>query len=458
MRVIVCGAGQVGYNIAAYLARDKNDVTVIDTNAALIKEVNQELEVKGIVGHAAHPDTLEQANAHEIDLIVAVTTFDEVNMMICQVAHTLFNVPKKIARIRNQIYTDPAFGNLFSREHIPIDTIISPEVEAAKSIYQRLKTPGTTNIFPLADDKVYMAGVICNKTCPLLNTQIKQLPKLFPNLPIVLSLIIRDGKIIIPSLNDQLEVGDEAYFFTDKEHIKRALSAFGHEETEARHIVILGGGNVGLTLIDKILTENKKINIKLIEYNEERAKEISKTLPDIIVLNGDGLKEEIMKEANINNAETLVAVTNDDETNILGSLLAKQSGCERVITLINNPSYTSLISSLGIDAIVSPRQSTISTIMQHVRRGRIKELHSIYDGAAEIIEAEVPKNSDLINMEIGQLDLPKGVIIGMIVRNDAVIVPTTNFKIQEDDHMIIMTRAESTHKVESMFTIQVDIF
>jgi trk system potassium uptake protein TrkA len=458
MRAIICGAGAVGHNIASYLAREKNDVIVIDTNVDLIAEINTSIDAKGIVGHAAIPDVLAQAGAQEADIIIAVTDSDEVNMVACQIAHSLFNVPKKIARIRNQSYADPAWGNLFSRAHIPIDIVISPEKEAAQSIYKRLKTPGTTNVYDMADGLVQLAGVICKDNCPLLNTQLKQLPKLFPNLPIVICLIIRDGLVIVPNEDDQLIEGDEAYFFTDTEHLKRSLAIFGHEEKEARHIVILGGGGVGVNLLEDLLEENSKMNVKMIEYDADRARYLSEHHPNVIVLHGDGLKEEIIREANIQNAETLVAVTNDDETNILGSLLAKQHGCERVVTLVNNPSYTSLINSLGIDAIVSPRLSTVSTIMQHVRRGRIKELHSIYDGAAEIIEAEVSESSDLVNMELRAVNLPDDVIIGVIVRNDTVIIPTPNTTIQPDDHLIIMTRSEHTNQVEDLFTIQVDLF
>lgn len=459
MRVIICGAGQVGYSIAAYLAREGNDVTVIDNSPHVIDRINNDLDVNGILGHAPNPETLSQAGAGEADLIVAVTQHDEVNMIACQVAHSLFNVPKKIARVREQDYLAPAWANLFSRSHLPIDKIISPELEVARAANQRLRTPGTTNVYTLADGAVHLTGVICTDCCPVINTQLRQLPTLFPNLPIVVCLIIRGSEIIVPNENDQMLAGDLVYFFTDADHLKRAMAAFGHEEQEARNIVIMGGGNIGLSLAKLILDEHIGVNLKIIETSAARAQYLSEMLPSVVVIHGDGLQNDIIQEVNMAKTETMIAVTNDDETNILGSLLAKQHGCERVITLMNNPNYTSLVTPLGIDATVSPRSSTVSTIMQHVRRGRIKALHAIHDGEAEIIEAEVPETSNLVNMSFADLELPKDVVVGMVVREDGtVILPTPECVIQPLDHVIMMARAGQAQKVEKLFTIQVDLF
>lgn len=458
MRVIICGAGQVGYSIAAYLAREENDVTVIDTNPELIAQINEDLDVNGIVGHASMPDVLERAGASETDLIVAVTHADEVNMVACQVAHSLFNVPKKIARVRAQSYLDPVWANLFSRSHMPIDAIISPEIELAHAINERLLIPGTTNIFSLAGQRVHLAGVICHETCPLINTQICQISSLFPGLPIEIALIMRGNRIMIPGENDQVMPGDEVYFFTDTAHLQRAMAAFGHEEKTARNICIFGGGNIGLYLAKVLQQSQKKISIKIIEKNEERARHLSEELQNIIVIHGDGLQQEILEEANIAETETLIAVTNDDETNILGSLLAKQYGCERVITLINKPTYRSLVGSLGIDAVVSPRASTVSTIMQHVRRGRIKAVHTLRDGVAEVIEAEILASSSIANKMLGDIDLPEGVIIGAIVRDDEVLALSSDLTILPGDHLIVLAKAGSTRDVEQLFTVQVDLF
>lgn len=458
MRVIICGAGQVGHSIASYLAREDNDVTVIDIDTSLIGMINEELDVNGIVGHASKPDILARAGAADADMIIAVTHTDEVNMVACQVAHSLFNVPKKIARIRDQAYRDPAWFNLFSRSHMPIDVIISPEVEVAHAINQRLSVPGTTNVVPMADGKIYLVGVACDKACPVINTPLRQLSSLFPDLSIEVVAILRGNKAIIPGSEDQMLTGDEVYFVVDARHLNRAMAAFGHEEPEARRILIIGGGNIGAGLAGLIRQEHKNTRVKIIEIDPDRALEISEELDDTIVLQGDGLHKDILEEANIAQTETLVAVTDDDEANILGSLLAKQFGCERVITLINKNIYTPLMNTLGIDATVSPRAITVSRIMQHVRRGRIKAVHNLRDGFAEVIEAVASETSSIINKQIKNLNLPRHVIIGAILREETVIMPKPDTIIRPGDRVVVLAAHGQAARVEQLFSVQVDLF
>ena len=457
MRVIICGAGQVGYNIAAYLAKEDNDVTLVDYKPQLIAYVNDELDVNGIVGHASNPDILSQAGAAEADMLIAVTYSDEVNMVACQVGHSLFNVPRKIARIRNQSYRDPAWVNLFSRANMPIDVIISPEMEVARAIEQRLRVPGTTNVVPLADGRVYMVGLICEENCPVVNTPLNQLDTLFPDLNVSIMAISRDGTTVVPGKHDQVFIGDEVYFVVDREHLNRAMAAFGHEEAKARRILVMGGGNVGLCLANMLNEEYGDVRLKMIERNEPRALELSETLDDIIVINGDGLHREILEEANITNTETLVCVTDDDEANILGALLGREFGCERVLALVNKNIYTPLTFSLGIDAMVSPRDITVSKIMQHIRRGRIKAIHNILDGTAEIIEAEASQSSGIINVPIGQLKIPNGVVIGAIVRKGEVYIPRSEDIVRPGDHVILLAAYGQAAKVEQLFSVQVDL-
>lgn len=457
MQVIICGAGQVGFNIADYLARNENDVTVIDLDAQRIEQINNELDVQAIVGHASDPEVLASAGAREADLIVAVTNIDEVNMVACQVAHSLFNVPKKIARIREQSYLAPAWSNLFSRAHMPIDVIISPELEVARSIGQRLRIPGTTTALPMADERVFLIGVICGKSCPLINTQIKQIRQTFPDLKMEVASFLRAGRPFVPTENDQVLPGDEVFFFTAREHMERAMAVFGHEEKAAHNIVIVGGGKIGISLVQFLREEHGNVRIRLIEKNEERAKAVSEELQDIIVLHGEALNAELMREADIARTETLVAVTNDDENNILAALMAKRYGCDRVIALVNNAAYSLMTNSLGIDATVSPRSSTVSTIMQHVRRGRIKALHTLRDGFAEIIEAEISDMVEMANKAIEEITLPNGVIIGMIVRGDEVILPTPELVIRVHDRVIMLAEGGQAQKVEKMFSVQVDL-
>ena len=459
MRVIICGAGQVGYNIASFLSREENDVTIIDVDPQLVASTNEALDVNGIVGHASNPEVLSQAGATEADLIVAVTYSDEVNMVACQVAHSLFNVPKKIARVREQSYLEPAWSNLFSRSHMPIDVIISPEIAVANAIERRLRVPGTTNVIPLADGKIHMIGVRCEQTCPVINTRLKQLGSLFPNLSVQIGAILRDGEVLLPGDNDQMLVNDEVYMFVATEHIKRTMSAFGHEEQEARKIVIMGGGNIGFYLTNMLSKKDKDIQLKIIERSSQRAAYLSEVLSDdVIVLKGDGLESIILEEADIANTETFVAVSNDDENNILGSLLAKQYGCERVITLVNKANYMPLISPLGIDATVSPRASTVSTIMQHVRRGRVKGVHNLREGFAEVIEIEASDSSYLVNVPLSDIKLPKYVMIGAIIHQEKIHIPTPDSIIKAGDQVILLAAHGSAKEVEKLFMVHVDLF
>ena len=458
MRVIICGAGQVGYNIAAYLAKEDNDVTIIDSNAHIIAQVNSDLDVNGIVGHASNPDVLNAAGANDADMLVAVTRSDETNMVACQIGHSLFGIPKKIARIREQSYLQPAWSNLFTRAHMPIDVIISPEVIIAKDIYQRLAVPGTTYVASLAAGKLHLLGVVCGADCPVIDTPLGQLGNLFPDLAFQVIAILRNNKPIIPDESDQLYVGDEVFFIVDTRHLKRTMVAFGHEETEARRVVIVGGGNIGLGLTRLLQEKGRGIQIKLIDRNDERTKYLSEQLEDVIVLHGSALDKDILDEAAIENAETFIAVTNDDESNILSSLLAKQYGCKRVITLVNNTVYSSFIGPLGIDAIISPRSTIVATIMQHVRRGRIKALYNLRDGFAEVIEAEVSEASSIVNTPIEELTLPHQVIVAAVIRDEEIVMPKPDYIIRPGDHVIILASQSQARNVEKMFSVQVDLF
>lgn len=458
MRAIICGAGHVGYSIAAYLSKENNDVTVIDSNPVKINKVSSNLDVRSILGHAANPDILAAAGANSADLIIAVTLCDEVNMVACQVAHSLFNMPKKIARIRERAFLDPAWCNLFSRAHMPIDVIISPELEVARSIVERLSVPGTTNVIPMANKKVHLCSVICEENCPIVNTQIKQLESLFPETHIKIVAIFRGDQAIVPGENDQMEVGDEVYFVADTQHIDRALSHFGHEEKRAQKIVIVGGGHIGLLLADEISQKMPDVDLKIIEKNEESAEKLSNELDNVIVVQGDTLERGILEEVQVGQADTLIAVTNDDETNILVSLLAKQQGCKEAVTLVNKTVYTSLMGKLGIGAMLSPQTITVSTIMQHVRRGRIKQIHNIRDGCAEVIEAEISETSEVAHKKLKDITFPKNVIVGALIRGDEVIMPTPELQVEAGDELIVLAAHGTAQKVEKMVSVQMDLF
>lgn len=458
MKVIVCGAGQVGSSIARQLSVENNDVTVVDQSAKLVSRITDTLDVQGIVGHASHPDILERAGAEDADMIIAVTYADEVNMVACQVAHSLFDMPTKIARVRHQSYLKPIWANLFSRDHMPIDVIISPEIEVAHAVTRRLQVPGAFEMIPMVDDKVRLLGVRCGEDCPLVHTPLRQLTQLFPDLSIVIVGLMREDVPIMPTGDDQLLPGDEVFFVVDTEHLPRAMAAFGHEETEARRLLIFGAGNIGLFLAQQLEKEYPWVRAKLIENDLERAEFVAGQLEKTVVLHGDVLDPEILEEANAGAAETVVAVTNDDETNILASLLAKRHGSKRAITLINKSSYEPLIAPLGIDVVVSPRNITVSTILQHVRRGRIHSVHTLREGFGELIEAEALETSPLVNKPLRDVNLPTGVLLGAIVRDSEIITPRGNTVVQVGDRVVLFAAADQVRNVEKMFSVQLEFF
>ncbi|MEE2969171.1 MAG: Trk system potassium transporter TrkA [Pseudomonadota bacterium] len=458
MKVIVCGAGQVGFHIARQLAAENHDVTVIDQSEEQIRQVGNTLDVQAMVGFASHPDVLERAATGDADMIIAVTQADEVNMVACQVAHSVFNVPTKIARVRHQSYLQPIWADLFSRDHLPIDVIISPEIEVARAISRRLQVPGAFDSIPLADGKVRVVGVRCNDDCPVINTPLRQLTGIFPDLNIVVVGIIRDGRTIVPSAEDQMLAGDEVYFVADEEHVARSMVVFGHEETAARRVIIAGGGHIGQFLAEVIREEHPGVVAKIIEFDKAQAERAALANPAVTVLHGDALDPDILHEANVGVTEAIVAVTNDDETNILASLLAKRHGCQRAVTLINNMNYGPLITTLGVDAVVSPRAITVSSILQHVRRGRIRAVHTLQEGFGEIMEAEIFDTSGLVGLAIRDAGLPPGVLVGAIVQNDEVVIPRAGTRFRAKDRVVMFVSANAVKNVEKLFAVRLEFF
>lgn len=458
MKVIICGAGQVGSSIAKHLADEHNDVTVVDWSAELINKLGTTLDVQGIVGYASHPEVLERAGASSADMLIAATLSDEVNMIACQVAHSLFDVPTKIARIRTQGYIKPEWRNLFSRENMPIDVIISPEQEVASTVMRRLEVPGAFETIPFADDRVRVMGMHVREDCPIIDTPLAQLTELFPDLKIRVMGIQRGERTIVPNGDDQILIGDDVYVINETEQSERVLSAFGHEEEEIKRIIIIGGGNVGLFLAQQIERQHAKLNVKIIEASLERANAVAEQLERTVVIHGDALDSEILQESGIGTADVTVAVANDDEVNILASLLAKKDGCPRTIALINNPAYRPLMASLGVDVFIDPRATTVSTILQHVRRGRIRSLQALSAATAEVIEAEALETSPVIGIPLRELDLPSGVMVGAIIREDEVIIPRGGDAIAASDRVVLFVQADQIRKVEQLFSVQLEYF
>ena len=457
MKVIICGAGQVGFAIARYLSNENNEVTVIDQRIELLRKIGDTLDVRCVAGFASHPTVLEQAGAGDADMIIAVTAGDEVNMIACQVAHSLFNVTKTIARVRQQSYLQPQWQHLFARDRLPIDVIISPEIEVARAITRRLQVPGAIEVIPLADDRVRLIGVRCTEETPLVHTPLRQLTVLFPDLNIVVIGIVRKGRAIVPTAEDRMLPGDEVMFVADTRHLARAMAAFGHEEEEARRIVVFGGGNIGLCLAQQIEALPSGVTAKMIEQDRGKAEEAARVL-NSIVLHGDVLDGAMLAEANVGAAETVVAVTNDDETNILSALLAKRMGCGRVMALVNKADYSTLMSELGIDVVIDPRAITVSKILHHVRRGRIHSVHSLREGFGELIEADALETSPLVGKPLKDIRMPPGVLLGAVVRDGKVINPRGNTVVQVNDRVVLFAPASAVKKVEKMFSVSLEYF
>jgi trk system potassium uptake protein TrkA len=457
MRVIVCGAGRVGYGIARRLSRENNDVTVIDQSKELIRTISERLDVRGVVGNGSHPEVLAEAGAREADMLIAVTYSDEVNMVAAQIAHSLFNVPTKIARIRSQAYLDPRYSDLFSRNHIPLDVIISPEREVSESIMQRMSTPGAFEIKSFVEGRVWAVGVKLRDDCPIVNTPLRQVAELFPDLKITIVAIKRDSRIWRVHAGDQLSAGDEIYFIADRNDVSRALEIMNLAERQARRIIIVGGGNIGL-YVAQGLEGMGSMKIRIIERDVKRAEFIAEQLERTVVLQGDGLDRNLLREAGVAEAEAVVAVTDNDQVNILSSVVAKREGARRSMALINDQDYGPISEAVGIDRYIDPRATTISTILQHIRRGRIKGVYSISDGAAELIDAIALETSPLVNKPLREAELPEGVMIGAVYRDGVVSMPTGDTVINAGDRIVLISMREYVKDVEQMFRVSLEYF
>jgi len=454
MNIIICGAGKVGFSISKQLSAQGHSITVIDQSSEYIQKINETQDVKGIVGRATFPSVLEKAGAKDADMIIAVTKNDETNMVICQVAYSIFQVTKKIARIRSQEYLGTKWRKLYSESNLPIDVIISPELEVAKSLQRKLEAPGALDNVPFADAKVKVLEINIGENCPLVNTPLGKLTERFPDLRANVLGVIRSEKFVILKKKDKMLINDKAFVVVSALQVNTTLSAFGHEEKIAKKILIVGGGNIGFNLAKNLEADSEEVRVKIIEKDKIRAEFIANELNNTIVINGDGLDEDVLKEANLEEAETILSLTNDDEDNIMVSVLAeKNTPNKRTIALVNKQNYSLLQSSLKIDDLVDPRLTTVSTILKHVHKGTIETVYTLLDGEYEFIEAEILETSELISKSIKDSNLPKEIRIGAVVRDKNVIIPKSNFKFEKKDLVVFLSKREHLSKVESLFRI-----
>ncbi|MEE4121459.1 MAG: Trk system potassium transporter TrkA [Paracoccaceae bacterium] len=458
MKVIICGAGQVGWQIARHLSGERNDVTVVDQNPDLVRRATDTLDVQGIAGHASYPDVLDRAGARDADMVIAATYSDEVNMVTCQVAHSVFAVPRKIARLRAQSYLTAIYSDLYRRDHMPIDVVISPEREVAEAALQRLAAPAAFDTESFLDGAVKLLGIQLEEDCPVLGTPLRELTDLFSTLNAIVVGIRREGTLFTPDARDQLFAQDQIYVAAHQSDVDRTLEIFGKTAKKQERVVIVGGGNVGLAVASALEGAEHRVRAKVIERSRAVAERAADALERTIVLNGDGMDSSLLQEANIERADAVLCVTDDDKVNLLAAVRAKQKGCPFAIALVNDPSLVPLLAALDIDAYISPRATTVSSILRHIRHGRVRGVYSIGDAEAEVIEAQVLSTSSIAGKLIRDVDFPEGALVGAIKRGSEVIRPRGTTRIVEGDLVMIFAMSDDVPEVERLLQVSIDFF
>ena len=458
MKVIICGAGQVGWQIARHLSGERNDVTVVDHDADLVRRVTDVLDVQGITGHASYPDVLDKAGARDADMIIAATHSDEVNMVSCQVAHSVFDVPRKIARLRAQSYLTAIYSDLYRRDHMPIDVVISPEREVAEAALRRLSAPAAFDTELFLDQQAQLLGITLDEDCPVLDTPLRQLTDLFSTLRAIVVGVRRNGRLFAPEANDQLFAHDQIYVMSHVSDVTRTFEIFGKTVRRQERVVIVGGGNVGLAVASALEGRAERLRTKIIERNRTCAERAADALERTIVLNGDGLNSDLLDEAGVDRADALLAVTDDDKTNLLASVRAKQAGCPLTIALVNDPTLLPLMDPLQIDAYINPRGTTVSSILRHIRHGRVRGVYSIGDAEAEVIEAQILSTSPMSGKLIRDIEFPEGVLVGAVMKGGEVVKPLGSTRIEESDVIVVFSMASDVPEVERLFQVSIDFF
>jgi trk system potassium uptake protein len=454
MKIIILGAGQVGSSVAHNLVSERNDITVVDSDRERLRELQDRLDLRTVVGHASHPEVLRQAGADDADMIIAVTNSDEINMIACQVAYSLFHTPTKIARVRAVEYLN--HPQLFSQEVLPIDVLISPEQLVCDYIQRLIEHPGALQVLDFADGKVQLVGVRAYYGGPLVGQELRALREHMPGIETRVAAIYRRGHAILPEGDTIIEADDEVFFIAAKKNIRAVMSELRRLDKPIKRIILAGGGNIGKRLAAAL---EKRFQVKIIERNPQRSRTLAEELARTIVLTGDAADEELLTEENIENTDVFCALTNDDEANILSAMLAKRLGARKVMSLINRTAYVDLVQSGVIDIAISPQHATIGSLLTHVRRGDVVAVHSLRRGAAEAIEAIAhgdAKTSKVVGRQIQDIKLPQGTTIGAIVRGSEVVIAHHDTVIEPDDHVILfLVDKRRIGEVERLFQVAV---
>lgn len=457
MKIIILGAGQVGGTLAENLSSEKNDITIIDTDTDRLRELQDRIDVKTVFGHGSYPHVLRDAGADDADMLVAVTSSDETNMVACQVAYTLFRTPTKISRIRSNAYLKQT--DLFNVDAFPIDVLISPEQVVTQYIRRLLEFPGALQVLDFADSRVQLVAVKAYYGGPLVGQAISALKDHLPNVETRVAAVFRRNTAIEPRGDTIIEADDEVFFVAGREHIHTVMSELRRAEDSYKRVIIAGGGNIGYRLAKAL---EKRYRLKIIEHHAERARFLSENLDRTVVLHGSATDKSLLEEENIENTDVFCALTNDDEVNIMASLLAKRHGARKVMTLINKAAYVDLVQGGMIDVAISPQQATIGSLLTHVRRGDVVNVHSLRRGAAEAIEAIAhgdSMSSKVVGRRVDEVKLPPGTTIGAIVRGEDVLMARSDVVIESDDHVILFVM-DKRHiaDVERLFQVGLGFF
>ncbi|MFV0472797.1 MAG: Trk system potassium transporter TrkA [Pikeienuella sp.] len=458
MKIIVCGAGQVGGQIALRLSQEGHSVTIIDHEPDLVQRMTDRLDVSGVVGHAAHPDVQERAGAVDADMLIAATQVDEINMVACQVAHTEFNVPQKIARVRAQGYLERRWSDLFQRDHMPIDVVISPEHEVARGAVGRLAKPAAFDFSSFLDGGVSIVAIALPPDCAVLNTPLRQLTELFSTLSAQVMAIRREGKLMIALADEQLRAGDQIYLITTAEDLDRGIAIFVGERKQVRNVVLIGAGNVGLEVAQLLETTAPEIRLRLIERDRARAEYAADRLERTVVLNGDALEADILEEARVGAAEAVITLTDDDRVNLLSAALCKQAGCGLTIALVKDNVLGSLAERMGVDATLNPRATTVATVLRHVRRGKVRAVHVIGESEAEVIEAQILSTSPIAGKRIRDAGFPTDAVVGAVLSDGEVKMPHGDLVINANDRVVVFVLSKQVREIEQLFRVSVDFF
>ncbi|MFQ5469663.1 MAG: Trk system potassium transporter TrkA [Gammaproteobacteria bacterium] len=454
MKIIILGAGQVGSSVAANLASEANDITIVDVNQACLRDLQDRIDLRTVAGEASHPSVLRRAGADDADMILAVTNSDETNIVACQVAYTLFHTPTKIARVRARDFlVNP---QLFTQEAFPVDMVISPEQVVIDYVQRLIEYPGALQVLDFAGGRVRLVAVRAFYGGPLVGHELQEIKEHMPGIDTRVAAIFRRGVAIVPEGNTIIEVDDEVFFIAASENIRAVMGELRRLDNPVKRIFLVGGGNIGMGLAQAL---EQNYQVKLIEHNKQRCHSLSEVLDKTLVLQGDAADEDLLIEEGIENSDIFCAVTNDDEANILSAMMAKRLSAKKVMTLINRAAYVDLVESGQIDIAVSPHQATIGSLLAHVRRGDVVVVHSLRRGAAEAIEAIAhgdTRSSKVVGRAVEDIKLPKGTSIGAIVRGDEVIIAHHDTVIEPEDHVILfLIDKKRITEVERLFQVSV---